>query len=712
MKITDRKILGERLVPNLRIRKASKIEVKNFMREYVYLSVLIVLASVVFFSTNLSIAAQNNLPPLIDREIFFGNPEITGARLSPDGKFIAFRKPYKGTLNIWMKGVGEPFDRARVLTEETARPIASFFWSRDSRFIMFNKDIGGDENFNVYAVAVDAKPESDAQIPPARNLTNAKNVQTIIYRLPLAEPDAIYVGLNDRDPKWHDLYKIKISTGERTLLRQNTDRFVGWHFDNADQLRLARRSTPKGDTEILRLDADDKFTQIYSCSVFETCTPLRFHKDNRRVYLINSKGGDVNLSSLALLDLETGKVETVESDPLNRVDFGGAVFSNLTNEIIATYYDDDKLRYDYKDAKFAADYKLLQKRFPGKIIEFTSPTKDEQLWLAAVFSDVEPGEVYIFDRRSKKLTLQYRIRERLPREHLAPMQVIRYKSSDGLEVPAYLTLPKGVGAKNLPLIVNPHGGPQSRTFWEYNAYAQFWANRGYAVLQPNFRGSTGFGKRFVDAGNMQWGEKMQDDLTWGVKHLVAQGIVDGKRVGIIGGSYGGYATLAGVAFTPDVYRAAVAIVAPSNLITTLEIIPPYWESVRIVDKVRVGDLETEAGRAQLMRQSPLNSVERIKTPLMIVHGANDPRVNKIESDQIVVALRDKNLPVEYIVAPDEGHGFQRPVNNMAMIAAAERFFAKHLGGRYQESMTPEVEKKLKEITVDLKTVTFTKKGAN
>lgn len=685
-------------------------EVENFMREHVYFFVLILLTYVAFFSAGNPVSAQNNLPPLIDREVFFGNPEIAGARISPDGKFIAFRKPYKGTMNIWLKGADEPFDRARVLTNESARPISSFFWSRDSRFIMFSKDNGGDENFNVYAVAVDAKPAGEAEVPPARNLTNAKNVQTSIYRLPLTEPDAIYVGLNDRDPKWHDLYKIKISTGERTLLRQNTDRFVGWHFDNEDKLRLARRSTPKGDTEILRLDDGDKFTEVYSCNVFENCTPLRFHKDNRRAYMINSKGNDADLSKLVLLDIETGKIETVESDPLKRVDFGGAVFSNLTNEIIATYYDDDKARYDYKDAKFAANYKILQKKFPGKIIEFPSGTKDEQVWLASVWSDVEPGEVYLFDRRNKKLTLQYRIRERLPREHLAEMRIIRYKSSDGLEVPAYLTLPVGVPAKNLPLVVNPHGGPQSRTFWEYNSYAQFWANRGYAVLQPNFRGSTGFGKRFVDAGNLQWGEKMQDDLTWGVKNLVAQGIVDEKRVGIIGGSYGGYATLAGVAFTPDLYRAAVAIVAPSNLITTLEIIPPYWESARIIDKVRVGDLETETGRAQLIRQSPLNSVERIKTPLMIVHGANDPRVNKIESDQIVVALRDKNLPVEYIVAPDEGHGFQRPVNQMAMIAAAERFFAKHLGGRYQESMPPEVEKKLREITVDLKTVTFPKKA--
>jgi hypothetical protein len=337
------------------------------MSKQIYFFILTLFLCFTFSSINRGVIAQNNLPPIIDREIFFGNPEISGARISPDGKFIAFRKPYKGTMNIWLKGAEEPFDRARVLTNETARPIPSFFWSRDSRFIMFNKDNGGDENFNVYAVAVDSKPETGTEVPVARNLTNASKVQTNIYRLPLNEPDAIYVGLNDRDPKWHDLYKIKISTGERTLLRQNTDRFVGWQFDNMDKLRLARRSTTKGDTEILRLDAGDKSTQIYSCNVFETCSPIRFHKDNSRVYMITSKGADTNLSKLVLLDVETGKTETVESDPHNRVDFGGASFSNLTGEIISTYYEDDKLRFDYKDPKFAADYKFLQNKLPAKL---------------------------------------------------------------------------------------------------------------------------------------------------------------------------------------------------------------------------------------------------------------------------------------------------------------------------------------------------------
>jgi dipeptidyl aminopeptidase/acylaminoacyl peptidase len=291
------------------------------------------------------------------------------------------------------------------------------------------------------------------------------------------------------------------------------------------------------------------------------------------------------------------------------------------------------------------------------------------------------------------------------------MQPIRYKSSDGMEIPAYLTLPKGLTPKGLPVIVFPHGGPWARDAWGYDAGAQFLANRGYAVLQPNFRGSTGYGKKFLNAGNLQWGEKMQDDLTWGARYLVEMGTADRKRIGIMGASYGGYATLAGVAFTPDLYAAAVAYVAPSNLITLLESIPPYWEQIRALFYRRMGNPNTPQGIAQLERQSPLNSAAKIKTPLMVVQGANDPRVNKRESDQIVIALRDRNFPVEYLVAPDEGHGFARPVNSMAMFAAAEKFLARHLRGRYQEGGSPEVMNRLKEITVDPTTVVMPKKAA-
>lgn len=656
------------------------------------------LACVLVFGA-FTVAAQQ--PPIIDRELFFGDPEISGAQLSPDGKFVSFVKPLNGTRNVWVKKVGEPFDAARPVTADPKRPIPQFFWTRDGKYILYIQDNAGDENFNLYAVDPAEPPATGSPVPKARNITDLKGVRVQIFAVPKTDPDIAYIGLNDRDKAWHDLYKVKISTGERTLLRKNTDRIGGWDFDNTGLLRLAERSAENGDTEILRVDAD-KFTKIYSCSVLESCGVDRFDKDNKRAYFETNKGSD--LTRLTLIDPATGVEELVESDPLNRVDFGSVVFSELTDQLQATLYVDDRVRRYYKDKALEADMKWLQSQLPGKEVNRASITKDEQLWLVAANSDNDPGSVYLFDRKAKKLTLQYKLREKLNRDYLAHTTVVRYKSSDGLEISAYLTLPNGVPAKNLPLMVFPHGGPWGRDTWGYVSPWQFLANRGYAVLAPNFRASTGYGKKFEDAGNKQWGDRMQDDLTWGVKYLVSEGIADNKRVGIMGGSYGGYATLAGVAFTPDVYAAAVSIVGPSNLITLLNSIPPYWEAGIKQFHERMGDPGTSEGKAQLMRQSPLNSAAKIKTPLFVVQGANDPRVNKAESDQIVIALRDRGFPVEYMVAPDEGHGFQRPVNNMAMFAASEKFLAKYLNGRAQEGATPEVATRLKEIMVDPKTV--------
>ncbi|HEX3092446.1 MAG TPA: alpha/beta fold hydrolase [Candidatus Angelobacter sp.] len=650
----------------------------------------------------------SGLPPIIDRELIFGNPEIAAPQLSPDGKYLAFLKPWKDTRNVYVKGVDEPFSAARLLTTESKRPIAGYFWTHDSKYILFVKDNDGDENYNVYAVDPAAKPAPGADAPASRDMTGLKGVRVQLVEVPKNDPDTIYIGLNDRDKAWHDLYKLKISTGEKTLVRKNTERISGWVFDRQGNLRLAERSAENGDTEILRVDPD-KFTKIYSCSVFEQCNIVRFHKDGKRAYMATNKGPDMDLAALALIDPETGKTEIVESDPLKRVDFTGAIFSEVTDELALTQYLDDHLRRYFKDKDIEAGFQWLRAKFPGKEVGRASWTKDEQTWVVGVNSDTEPGETYLFDRKTHKLALQYRVREKLPREALAEMKVVHYKSSDGLEIPAYLTLPKGIPAKNLPTIIFPHGGPWGRDVWGYNPYAQFFANRGYAVLSMNFRGSAGYGKKFIDAGNNEWGKKMQDDVTWGEKYLVAEGISDPKRIGIFGGSYGGYATLAGVAFTPDVYAAAVDLFGPSNLITLLDSIPPYWESGRQMFYQRMGNPTTPEGKALLVERSPLTSASKIKTPLMIAQGANDPRVNHAESEQIVVALRDRGFPVEYLLIPDEGHGFARPVNNMASIMATEKFFAKYLGGRAQEGGTPEVVARLKEVTVDPKTVVLAKK---
>jgi dipeptidyl aminopeptidase/acylaminoacyl peptidase len=437
---------------------------------------------------------------------------------------------------------------------------------------------------------------------------------------------------------------------------------------------------------------------------------LSFDKDNRKLYVQTNKGDDVDLTKLVLLDPTTGETVDVEQDPAQRVDLGGAQFSEVTHELIWTSYTDEKDRYYFKDKSWETDYNFLKSKFPGKEVSFIGTTRDEQKTLVVVYSDASPSEVYFYDRASKKIALQYIPRPKLaPYEQvLAPMKSIHYLSSDGLNIHAYLTLPRGTEAKNLPLLVVPHGGPWARDYWGFNSLAQLMANRGFAVLQPNFRGSTGYGKKFLDAGNLQWGKLMQDDITWGVHHLIAQGLADPKRVAIMGGSYGGYATLAGLAFTPDVYTCGVDIVGPSNLFTLLSTIPPYWEAARKVFTLRMGDESTEEGKKVLREASPLFSASKIKSPLLIVQGANDPRVKKPESDQIVVALRDLGHPVEYILADDEGHGFAKPINNMAMYAAAEKFLSKYCGTRYQEDMPEHVAERLKAMTVDIRKVTLEK----
>jgi dipeptidyl aminopeptidase/acylaminoacyl peptidase len=668
---------------------------------------LAALLAVAGWTSSAQAAKPGAPPPLLDRELFFGNPEISGAQISPDGQYLAFIKPLDDVRNIWIKGADEPFEAARPLTADD-KPIPGYFWSRGSDLVLYVQDKDGDENFNIYAVDPAADPAEGQQVPEARDLTELEGVRVQIYAVPRTMRDTIYIGLNDRDPAWHDLYRLQLSTGERTLIRENTEKIAAWYFDNAGRLRLASRITDDGSTEILVV-TEDGFEEVYSCTVFESCGPIRFHKDAKRVYMTSNKGDDVDLSRLVLFDPTTGKQELVEDDPRGRVDFGGAVFSDLTDELLATVYRDDRTRVYFRDKSLKKDYKLLKKKLGDMEIGFGSHTEDERYWLISATSDVEPGERYLFDRKTKAVTFQYQVFEDLPREYLAPMQPVRYASSDGLEIPAYLTLPLGVKHEKLPAILVPHGGPWYRDSWGYDPIAQFLANRGYAVLQPNFRASTGYGKAFLNAGNKEWGLKMQDDLTWGVKYLVDQGIADPKRVGIMGGSYGGYATLAGLAFTPDVYAAGVSIVGPSNLLTLLDSIPPYWASISKIFNARMGDRSTPEGQELLERASPLNSADKIERPLLVVQGANDPRVKKAESDQIVVALRERKFPVEYIVAPDEGHGFRQPINNMAMFARAEEFLSKHLGGRYQSEMPEEVRARLDEISVDVATVKLPEK---
>jgi len=564
------------------------------------------------------------------------------------------------------------------------------------------QDAGGDENFNVYAIDPTLAADPKTGVPPTRALTDLKGVRTLIFAVPKSKPDILYIGLNDRDPRWHDLYEFALVNGRENAGRKNTEKIAGWEFDNDGNLRLADRTNQAGDTEILRVDPEG-FKQIYNCIVMEGCRVAGFDAANKQVYLITNKGS-LDLTELDLLDPTTGATTKVESDPEKRVDLGRVQRSEVDYRMLFTQYEDDRVRLYFKDKAFEKEYRWLQTKLPDKEIAFGARSKDENVWIVIAHNDTEPGETYVWNRRAKTLVFQYRIREELPRTSLSERRPYHFKSSDGLDIPAYLTLPKGLSTKNLPLIMLPHGGPWGRDSFGYDTFAQFLSNRGYAVLQPNFRASTGYGKKFLNAGNGEWGRKMQDDLTWGVKALVADGTVDPKRVGIFGVSYGGYATLAGVAFTPNVYAAAVAYAAPSNLITLLDAIPPYWEAVRKQMYTRMADPTTPDGKALLIAESPLTQAKAIVTPLMVVQGKNDPRVNVRESNQIVAAVRDNGKPVQYLIAPDEGHGFARPINNLALVAAMEKFIAKYLSGRFQEDVSSDVETKLKEITVDPKTV--------
>ncbi len=662
-----------------------------------------------FLMISLQVTSQQKNVPIIDREIFFGNPEIAAGQLSPDGNWISFQKEYNGIMNIWVKKFDEPFENARPLTNNE-RPLGGYFWTYDSKSILFVKDFKGDENYNVYAVNPKDDAVKETGVPISKNLSPMKDVRVSIYQVSKKDPNLMWIGINDRDKAWHDLYKLDISTGKLELLYKNENRITGWNFDWDETPRLAYRTNEKGFSEILRIDEDNKFTKIYETNLQEQAYIAGWNKDNTKTYLVSNKG-DVNFSTLYSFDPQTEKVEKIESDPKNKVDFGGMFIEDNTREILYTSYTYHKRERDWKNKEWGEMYSYLESQFKGKEVGFSSFTKDYKQMLISVSSDQSASETYYFNRDTKKLIHQYTPRPRLKEveQHLAKMEPVSFKSSDGLEIPGYLTIPTGAEKKNLPLVVLVHGGPKGpRDYWGYDPYAQILANRGYAVLQPNFRASGGYGKSFLNAGDREWGKKMQDDITWGVKHLITEGIVDEKRVAIMGGSYGGYATLAGLAFTPEVYTCGVDIVGPSNLFTLLESIPAYWESFRKSLYEMTGDPETEEGKKLIREASPLFSVDKITKPLLIIQGANDPRVKQAESDQIVVSMRDSGKEVEYILADDEGHGFRKPNNKMAMWVSVEKFLAKHLDGRYQKDMTEEVEKRLAEITQDVSKVVYKK----
>ncbi|MDG3441164.1 S9 family peptidase [Nitrospirillum amazonense] len=637
--------------------------------------------TVILGTTSLTAAAPpppatSPAAPLIERAKFFGNPSRTQGKLSPDGKWLSWIAPRDGVLNIWVAPASDP-TKAKALTAEKTRPIRQHFWSPDGKMILFVNDKGGDENFVLYGVNVATGEQ--------RTLTPQEKTRVDIIGTSHHIKDRILVGLNNRDPKWFDVYSLDLAKGKLTLVFKN-EGYAGFVADESLKLRLAAKSRPDGGTDFFRV-ADNKVEAqpLGAVGLDDSLTtnPLGYTEDGKTLYWIDSRGRDT--AALIAQDAATGTTRVVgQSD---KADVGDVLADPKTGVIQAYAIDYLRTEWTALDPKIGAELDFLKSQLKGDI-HVTSRTDDDGAWTVVVDPVTAPAATYRFDRKAHTLTKLFVNRPELEGADLAAMHPVEIKARDGLTLVSYLTLPAGSDGKGdghpdqpLPMVLFVHGGPWARDGYGYNGYHQWLANRGYAVLSVNYRGSTGFGKNFITAGNLQWGRKMHDDLIDAVDWAVKQGITTKDKVAIMGGSYGGYATLAGLTFTPDAFACGVDIVGPSNLATLLKTIPPYWEAGKQQFYKRMGDPTTEDGRQLLHDASPLFKAADIKKPLLIGQGANDPRVNQAESDQIVKAMKEKNIPVTYILFPDEGHGFARPENSIAFNAAAEQFLGACLGGR-------------------------------
>jgi dipeptidyl aminopeptidase/acylaminoacyl peptidase len=614
--------------------------------------------------------------PLIERGKIFGNPSKTAAKISPDGKWLSWIAPRDGVLNVWVAPADKLSD-ARPLTDEKTRPIRNSFWSPDSKVVLFIQDKGGDENFLLYGVNVASGKQT--------NYTPFEKTRVQVLQISSKIKDRILVGVNNRDPRWHDVYSLELASGKLTLVQQN-DGYGGFVADDNLKLRIAQKARDDGGATYYRIsDGKIDTTPLAEVSLEDSQTtgPGAFTADGKTLYWIDSRNR--NTAALVAQDVASGKATVIAEDA--RADIGQPLFDERTGRVQAYTVNYLKQEYIPVDNSIKEDLAFLKKNTKGQFA-VTSRTEAEDKWLVAVDPVTAPASTWLYDRKAKKLTQLYVSRPELDGAPLAAMHPQEIKSRDGLTLVSYLTLPKsadangsGKASKPVPMVLLVHGGPWARDGFGYNGYHQWLANRGYAVLSVNYRGSTGFGKKFISAGDLQWGRKMHDDLIDAVDWAVKNGVTTADKVAIMGGSYGGYATLAGLTFTPTTFACGVDIVGPSNLFTLLQTIPPYWEAGKQQFYKRMGDPTTDAGKALLKERSPLNFAADIQRPLLIGQGANDPRVNVRESEQIVAAMAAKNIPVTYVEFPDEGHGFARPVNNIAFNAVTENFLAKCLSGR-------------------------------
>jgi dipeptidyl aminopeptidase/acylaminoacyl peptidase len=615
---------------------------------------------------------------LIPRSVLFGNPERSTPTVSPDGKHLAYLAPEGGVVNVWVAPIAD-LAAAKAITHEKVRAIRSFSWAYSSAEVIYPQDKGGNEDFHLYI--------ADLGGGAARDLTPMEGVSARLEALSSKRPKEVVIALNQRDAKNHDLFRVELATGKLTRLAENTQGYAGYVVDDDYHVRFALQSTPDGGQEIFQAAAKDSWKSYAKIPKDDALTTevLGFDRAGKVLYLLDSRARDT--AGLFALDVASGKSTLLAEDP--RADVSQLMFHPVTGRPQAAMSTRERSTWKVIDPAIQPDFDALRAGTKGDLTVI-SRSLDDRTWIVAAALADGPGRFYRYDRPSKKIELLFTNRKSLEGVALAAMHPEVIKARDGLELVSYLTLPRasdpdGDGKPNqpLPMVLMVHGGPWSRDQWGLNSGHQWLADRGYAVLSVNFRGSTGFGKKFINAGDKEWAGKMHEDLLDAVKWAVDGGVADPAKVAIMGGSYGGYSTLVGLTFTPTTFACGVDIVGPSNLGTLLATIPPYWAPMLATFNQRVGDLSTDAGQALLHDRSPLFKVAAIQRPLLIGQGANDPRVKQAEADQIVSAMQAKKIPVTYALYSDEGHGFQRPENKMSFFAVAETFLAQCLGGGYQ-----------------------------
>ncbi len=614
---------------------------------------------------------------LIPRSVLFGNPERARTQISPDGKHLSWVAAKDGVMNVFVAPI-DKLDQAKPVTSDTARPVRQYFWTEDSKYVLYMQDTGGDENFHLFRATLDGKTE---------DLTPYKGARAEMMGLSERKPGTAIVGINDRNPQLHDVYELDIASGKRTLVYQNDDGFIDFTLDHDLRLVFATKLGEDGGGQIFARDG--KGWKPYDSVPFEdaqTTGIAALAGDGKTAYMNDSRNRDT--AALVELDVKTKKEKVIAED--DKADVGAILFHPTTHKALAVDVDYDRQHWRALDKSVQADLDGLAKLAEGGDFAVSSTSNDFKTWLVSTSTPQHPGHIFLWDHVKHTGKFLFAVQPALDQQPLVGEEAVTITARDGLPLVSYLTKPANATGP-VPMVLFVHGGPWGRDGYGYSPIVQLFANRGYAVLQVNFRASTGFGKKFLNAGNLEWSKKMHDDLLDAVKWAIDQGVTTKDHIAIAGGSYGGYSTLVGLAMTPDVFACGVDLVGPSNLLTLIASVPPYWKPLLADFKKRIGDWETPEGKTLLEAASPLTHAAAIKRPLLIGQGANDPRVKHAESEQIVAAMKTHQLPVTYIVFPDEGHGFARPENNIAFFGAAEAFLSAHLGGYYLPLSAEEVK---------------------